>query len=91
MQRDSRHTERNLAIELAGTAASMTVGAVLGLLIPLKGEGAVTNAIVFSLIAWLFWTRRHYDPRSTLVVALATTLLLWPLAFALLDWLHYYF
>jgi hypothetical protein len=88
---DTPQGNRNLAVELAGTIAATMFGAIAGLLVPVKGEAAMANAIVGALIAWLLWTRRRDNLGLTLAMAMGIAVVVWPIAFVLLDWVHRYY
>ena len=84
-------TSPNLAAEVFGTLLAMTFGAIVGMILPGKAEGVVANAIVCAVVAWIFWTRRRDNFAQTVAVAVGVAILLWPITFVLLDWLHRYY
>ncbi len=49
------------------------------------------GAIVCAVVAWIFWTRRRDNFAQTVAVAVGVAILLWPITFVLLDWLHRYY
>jgi hypothetical protein len=69
----------------------MILGAIAGLLVPGKAEAAVTNVVVCALVAWVIWTRRRKPVATTIQLVLVLLILLWPITFAFLDWLHQYY
>jgi Mg2+/citrate symporter len=81
----------NLAVEIGGTITVMIAGAFVGMLIPLKGEGAVTTVSVCAILAWVIWTRRRKPFARTSIICLGMLVFIWPITFVLLDWLHKYF
>ena len=91
MNTETPSKRRKLTVEVVGTLLAMACGVVLGMLLPGKGEGVVTDGIVCGLVAWLFWTRRRENLARTFAIAIGMAIILWPITFVLLDWLHPYY
>lgn len=78
-------------VEVGCIVVAMMVGAVIGMLIPLKGEAAVTNVVVCAFLASVIWKRRQSPWATTLGLCLGLLVICWPIVFVFLDWLHQYY
>ena len=79
------------AAEVGGTIVVMLAGALVGMFVPLKAEGAVTNVVVGAILGWAIWKCRNKPPATTFMLCLGLLIILWPITFAILDWLHQYY
>ena len=74
-----------------GLIASMLCGAVLGAFLPFKAEGLVASVVVCSVLGALIWERRTKSSAATISACIGVVVIGWPVAVALLDWLHRYY
>jgi hypothetical protein len=81
-------TQTPLLDELTGSVAALVVGAAIGFVVPLKGEGAVTCVVDFALVGWVAWKCRNMPKTSTVFWCALALVVLWPIVFAALDLLH---
>ncbi len=77
--------------EIPGLVASMVIGAVIGMFLPVKAEGAVACVVVGALLGAIIWLRRKRQAGLTCVICMSVILLGWPLTFVVLDVLHRYY
>ena len=76
---------RCLPLEIAGTVASMVVGAFVGLAIDGNGLGFVGFVALCSLMGWVVWVRRKRSFLGRIGICVLMLIAYWPIGLLLRD------